>query len=74
MKRNNLPPLFFGNNYDGKIMSNTYSTNFNNSNKKKIILLHVTINGFNPNSARKKHYTKNDNNYKNTKGENDGYK
>jgi hypothetical protein len=74
MKRNNLPPLFCGNNYDEKIMSNTYSTNFNNSNKKKNILLPVTINNFNPNSARKKLYTENDNNYKNTKGENDGYK
>ena len=39
MKRNNLPPLFCANNYDEKIMSNTYSTNFNNSNKKKSIIL-----------------------------------
>ena len=74
MKRNNLPPLFFGNNYDEKIMSNTYSTNFNNSNKKKSYLLPVTINNFNQNSARKKLYTENDNNDKNKKEENDEYK
>ena len=74
MKRNNLPPLFCANNYDEKIMSNTYSTNFNNSNKKKSIILPVTINNFNPNSARKKLYTENDNNDKNKKDENDGYK
>ena len=61
MKRNNLPPLFCGNNFDEKLMSNTYSTNFNSSNKKKNIMLPNATNNFNCNSSMKKLYTENEN-------------
>jgi hypothetical protein len=44
MNRNDLPPLFFGNNPDEKMMSNTYSTSFHTSNKKKDIALPDAIN------------------------------
>ena len=44
MNRNDLPPLFFGNNPDEKMMSNTYSTSFHTSNKKKDITLPDAIN------------------------------
>ena len=67
MKGNNLPPLYCGNNLDEKILSNTYSTNFNSSNKKKNIILPITLNNFNLNSARKKLYSEKENDNNNSK-------
>ena len=71
MKGNNLPPLFCGNNLDEKIMSNTYSTNFNSSNKKKNIILPITLNNFNLDSARKKLYSEKENDINNSKNKTD---
>ena len=57
IKRNNLPPLFFGNNLKEKMMSNTYSTSFNSSNKKKNVVPPITGNVFKQNTSRKRLYT-----------------
>ena len=55
IKANNLPPLFSGNNLEEKIMSNTFSTGFNSSNKKKNSV--PLINTFKNNTSRKRLYT-----------------
>ena len=59
IKRNNLPPLFFGNNIEEKLMSNTYSTAFNSSNKKRNAV--PPISSSNTNSSRKKIYSEEEN-------------
>ena len=59
MKRNDLPLIFAGNHLDDKIMSNTYSSNFNTSNKKKNVVLPMTAG--NAESSKRKLYTEREN-------------
>ena len=57
IKTNNLPPIFCGNNFEERMMANTFTTNFNSSNKKKNVVPPITSDNFKHNTSRKRLYT-----------------